>query len=77
MGDKTLFLLIGLSTKYKLRNIIFGTLIAIISVFITFFITEIWDKIQLNAISFEKKAPEIILIISRKNSEKIDFFHIM
>ena len=56
MGDKTLFLLIGLSTKYKLRNIIFGTLIAIISVFITFFITEIWDKIQLNVISFEKES---------------------
>ena len=56
MGDKTLFLLIVLSTKYKLRNIIFGTLIAIISVFITFFITEIWDKIQLSAISFEKES---------------------
>ena len=77
MGDKTLFLLIGLSTKYKLRNIIFGTLIAIISVFITFLLLKYGIKFSLMLLVLKKKAPEMILIISRKKTEKIDFFHIM
>ena len=77
MGDKTLFLLIGLSTKYKLRNIIFGTLIAIISVFITFLLLKYGIKFSLMLLVLKKKAPEMIFIISRKKTEKIDFFHIM